>query len=136
MAKKDALKSELTALVAALGDHYGQESGDHGTVQETDAGTIAEAVPGCLGAEYTIVSNKLLDLFKSVGGKNRNHKKFIKLVEDHGLEFGTVEYASVGEPDLFDPDANDPGGLYFCFLFIRLNASDKNLFVSFRSAMT
>lgn len=128
----NALKNQLTDLLARLGTLYSQERGVPGVLFETDAGTLRQAVPACLGAEHTIFSDKLLDDLKLSGEGSPDHAEFMQLVEP-GLENGNIEYAAVGEPDLFEPENQfEPGGFYFCFLFTFTNTRDKNLLVAFK----
>lgn len=137
MATKDALKARLTALLARMGNGYGQDAGGDGQLQETSAATIAEAVPSCIGPEHTMIETRLLDRFETLGEDVDGHAEFMQLVKDWGLEFGNVLYAAVGVPECFYPDnPNDKGGWHFCFLFLRANCEDKNLLVTFRTSET
>lgn len=138
--KNDALKTRLTALLARIDTGYSQDACDPGQIHETDASTIAEAIPGCLGQRYTLISPKFMDLLDTMGADFDDataHADFMQAVEDGGFQFGNVLYAAVGDPECFSPNrAHSNGGWYFCFLFLRANCVDKNLLVTFRTSDT
>lgn len=133
MTNMNGLKDKLTSILARVGDCYGQESANDGVLHEVAADTITEAVRGTLGPTFTIIDRRYFDEFQRFGEGTDGHDELMALIKEHP----GVEYAAVGDPDYFDPNAtSSPGGFHFCFLFRSHNAKVKNLLVTFRCAMT